>query len=137
MEALIKPTLALIRADVGLKGKGRLRGRQKCIQADARWRQTYSLHAGCRNPFGLGPLRAAQAALETGEGASNWNGHRAQLPLLQHASGQLTGFLTDCLPWHCILISRHRWRRDLRGAVGGGRAARLQPPGVAFYARVL
>ena len=39
MESLIKPTLALIRADVGLKGKGRLRGRQKCIQADARWRQ--------------------------------------------------------------------------------------------------
>ena len=76
MEALIKPTLALIRADVGLKGKGRLRGRQKCIQADARWRQTYSLHAGCRNPFGLDPLRAAQAALETGEDASNWNGHR-------------------------------------------------------------
>ena len=97
------------------------------------------LHAGCRNPFGQDPLRAAQAALETGEAASNWNDHRAQLPLLQHALGQLTGFLTDFLPWHCFLflISRHRWRRDLHGAVGGGRAARLQPPGVAFYARVL
>ena len=95
------------------------------------------LHADGRNAFGLDPIRAAHAALETGVAASHWNGHRAQLPLLQHALGQLTDFLTDFLPWHCILISRHRWRRDLRGAVGGGRAARLQPPAVAFYARVL
>ena len=90
--------LLSLRADVGLKRKGRPRARQNGYTGRSALVDKTILHADApygRNALVLDPFRAAHAAHETGVGANHWNAHRAQLPLLQDARGnEITGILT-------------------------------------------
>ena len=94
--------LLSLRADVGLKRKGRPRARQNGYTGRSALGDKTILHADGRNALDLDPFRAAPAALEMGVGANHWNAHRAQLPLLQDALGQRTDFL-PCARWFCWL----------------------------------